>query len=214
MAGASEDTPLLADNNHPDSNDAIDSDPLKASSGSPHFKLPITILSILASFLSFSVFGILIATYVLMITGPFQYIWISHGAVRDLAIILFVNFILSTLMVSLRTPVIVNMPVNIAMSIVIFVFSDEMFGKGWPDSGYSWCLPRTQECMRKRDVIRIMMGVSAGVAMLTALLLVVVILLELTALARAIISRGKSLGKFSEGGSTGITVQFSGNHAH
>lgn len=57
------------------------------------------------------------------------------------------------------------------MSIVIFVFSGEIFWNGWP--GTNFCqrwnnypdykpLPETLECRQARDVVRITMGISAG----------------------------------------------------
>jgi hypothetical protein len=67
------------------------------------------------------------------------------------------------------------MALHIAMSIVIFIFSGEILGNGWPDS--SFCsraggypdykpLPETWECKEARNVVRITMGVSAGVGIL------------------------------------------------
>ena len=88
---------------------------------------------------------------------------------------LFVNFILSAPTIFLQIPILINMVVHIAMSIVIFVFSAVLFGDGWPDSNFclrfgtpsegDWggpLLPETRECAQARDVIRITLGISAG----------------------------------------------------
>jgi hypothetical protein len=59
------------------------------------------------------------------------------------------------------------------MSIVLFVFSSQMFGYGWPDSNFcrrwnyypgrpSQPVPENRRCIEGRDVLRILMGISAG----------------------------------------------------
>jgi hypothetical protein len=64
------------------------------------------------------------------------------------------------------------MSIHIAMSVVIFIFSAEILGDGWPS--YNFCarwrgypdnrpLPETRECQEARNVVRITMGVSAGI---------------------------------------------------
>jgi hypothetical protein len=62
--GPSESTPLLADNDQTDPQDEIEGHALKASPANARFKLPIQILTIITSFLSLSMFGLLIAAYV------------------------------------------------------------------------------------------------------------------------------------------------------
>jgi hypothetical protein len=83
-----------------------------------------------------------------------------------------VNFILSVPTVFIQLPILITIAVNIAMSIVILVFSGEILGPGWPDSSFCrrWRSypdygydPPTLECKQARNVIRITMGVSAGV---------------------------------------------------
>lgn len=85
MAERSESTPFLADNDHVD-----DYDPNNFSRVLPanaHFKKPLRVLSGVISFLSLGVFGLLIASYVLLNVGPFQYIWGSKEVTRDLSIV-------------------------------------------------------------------------------------------------------------------------------
>jgi hypothetical protein len=82
-----------------------------------------------------------------------------------------VNFVLSAPTIFIQLPILISMAVNIVMSTVILVFSGKIFGDGWPTS--TFCqrysrypdykpLPVTPECEKARDVVRIMMGISAG----------------------------------------------------
>jgi hypothetical protein len=86
MPDHSETTPFLADNDHSDNYEETDNHFTKKSPVNAYFKLPIKILTIVISALSFSIFGLLIASYVLIKTGPFQYTFSAEGSVRDLAI--------------------------------------------------------------------------------------------------------------------------------
>ncbi|KIM99268.1 hypothetical protein OIDMADRAFT_20005 [Oidiodendron maius Zn] len=121
---------------------------------------------------------------------------------------LLVNFILSTLTVLLHISAIFNIPLDIAMIVAVLIFSEYMTGKGWPDvwdAPYIWqfCAQRETyaECGRARDVIKILMGVSAGVSIIIVLLLVAVLALELASLSR----------KLTTGGETKLVVQFGAN---
>ena len=73
---------------------------------------------------------------------------------------LFVNLIYCAAAIFLQIQIIINVVVNTAVLIVVFVFSDKTFGNGWTES--SFCLPRTQECIQASNVIRIMRIVSAS----------------------------------------------------
>jgi hypothetical protein len=84
MADSSDTTPFLADNDHGDN--CEESHVTKRSPANAHFKLPIKILSIIISVLSFLICGILIGSYIFINTGPFQYTYGSSESVRDLAI--------------------------------------------------------------------------------------------------------------------------------
>jgi hypothetical protein len=160
--GPSESTPLLAGNDQTDHQDEIESHSLKASPANAHFKLPIQILTIITSFLSLSIFGLLIATYVLIATGPFNfyYFGVTQDAVRHLAITVshsssmrlpsdfsfrynespmlttssqsFVTVIYSALTIPLQISIIINIAINIVVLVLTFVYSDEILGKGWP----------------------------------------------------------------------------------
>jgi len=86
-----------------------------------------------------------------------------------------VNFILTAPTVFLQIPILINMAVHIAMSIVILVFSTEIFVDGWP--GINMCLrwdpptapgqpykplPERVECLKAKINLRIMLGVSGA----------------------------------------------------
>jgi len=86
MADNSDTTPFLADNDHSDNYDETEHHISKKSPANTHFKLPIKILTIIISVLSFSICGILIGSYVFINTGPFEYTYGSSESVRDLAI--------------------------------------------------------------------------------------------------------------------------------
>jgi len=205
MAGPSDSTPLLADSDHIDSHDEVESHPFEPSPAEAHLNRPIKILTIIIWFLSLSIFGLLIATDVLINKGPFQYTWTAKELVRHLAVCLFVNLIYCAATILLQIPIILNMAVNIAMLIVIFVFSDKTFGDGRTDSGF--CLPETWECIQARHVIRIMMGISASFGIVIGLLLVTLLLLLLTALGRTRSWKGKGIGKSRRWNLAGPTVQ-------
>lgn len=68
---------------------------------------------------------------------------------------------------------IINTIVQLTMMIVIFVFSGEVLGGGWPgaqfcqkseydDNGRWKYVDGTPECLKARTDLRIMMGVGAG----------------------------------------------------
>ena len=91
------------------------------------------------------------------------------------------NFILCTLTVFSQTLSIFNIPLNVTMLIMLLVFSDQLIGDGWPDAmeGFYniFCVGRWRgpgdwfidpKCEHARDVIKILMGVSAGVGILIA----------------------------------------------
>ncbi len=86
MADHSENTPFLADNDHGDSHDESGSHFIKVTPANSHFRRTIRILTSLTSFLSLSIFGLLIASYVVLNVAPLQFKWGSDEAIRDLAI--------------------------------------------------------------------------------------------------------------------------------
>ncbi|KAN0089901.1 hypothetical protein V8E51_018480 [Hyaloscypha variabilis] len=199
MATLSENTPLLTRDDRLTGHDETQNGHSKPSSKKSQLKFAINISRLLISLLSFSLFGILLATHILITNGwHFDYVANSEQAVRIFTTIVLVNFILCTLTVFLQTPSVFNIPLNITMSVVLLIFSDHLLGVGWPDAvieGYPkiFCRPIWRgpndlwvdpKCEHARDVIKILMGVSAGIGILIALLLVAVLLLELTALGR------------------------------
>jgi len=230
MSDDHENTPFLADNEHNDTYDETDSDVVKVSPANANFRVPLKILTSFSSVLSFLIFGLLIASYVFIITGQFQSTYDAQRTVRDLAICLFVNLILSAPTIFLQIPILINIAVNIAMSIVILFFSIKMFSEGWPTENFCrrWhyyaydphspyrkpqLLPETWECTHGRTNVRIMMGVCAGVGIVIGLLILTKLLLRLTALARTKFWKGKKFGNPAGLGwkpsGFGFTVQFS-----
>lgn len=215
-----ENTPFLGDDDHGDDYGG-ESHPLKRSPANAHFQRALKIITAITSLFSIAVFGLLIASYVLTSVGPFSYTYGTTDTARDLAIVLFVNFLLSAPTIFLQFPILLNIATHIAMSVVVFVFSGQIFGHGWPDSsfcyrydnspGHSWRpLPETWECRKARNVIRIMMGVSAGVGILIGITILATLLLRVVALFRTKFWEGRNFSKF-EGFSwkpTGFTVQF------
>jgi lipopolysaccharide/colanic/teichoic acid biosynthesis glycosyltransferase len=86
-----EHTPFLA---REDDGDDYEHHPIKISPANSHFKRPLTVLTALISFLSLAIFALLIASYVLVSTGPFIYTWSSKEAIRDLAIVVSTSVVL------------------------------------------------------------------------------------------------------------------------
>jgi hypothetical protein len=81
-----ESTPFLADSDHDDDYER-ESHPIKTQPANARFKRPIKLLSAFNSFLSLGAFGLLIASYILTSTGPFNYTYRTNEAIRDLAIV-------------------------------------------------------------------------------------------------------------------------------
>jgi len=218
-----ESTPFLA---HSDDGDDYDNEshPIKTQPANAHFKRPISLLTILNSFLSIGVFGLLIATVILASTGPFNNVYSVKEALRDLTIVLGVNFILTTPAIFFQLPIILNIAVHIAMSVVCFVFSAQLFGRGWPDSyvcreyhqtpnGRWEPKPPTWECKQARQKIQIMAAVGAGLGIFIGLLILTTLLLRLVAVVRSQFWHGKAFASIKgyKGlgwNPTGFTVQF------
>jgi len=220
----SERAPFLGDNDHDDDYDSSDYRKLPANH---YFKRPLRILSGLTSLLSFAGFGLLIATYVLIVVGPFGYTYRSRDTVRDLAICLFTNIILTTPSVFFALPIIIPLVFNFVMTIVIFVFTGVLFADGAPDSGfcyryrrydpsdpYAGPLPETRQCKDARKVVMITMFVSGLVGIVVGLLLITLTLLRLVAIFKTKFWEGKKFPSVGGGlgGSgwspNGFTVQF------
>lgn len=93
-----ESTPFLAQSDDGDDYDN-ESHPIKTRPANAHFKRPIKLLTILNSFLSIAVFGLLIATFVLTSTGSFNNVYSTKETLRDLAIVVRsrITFVVSSL---------------------------------------------------------------------------------------------------------------------
>lgn len=224
MADSSASTPFLADNDH-DHGDSYEGEESlsKNAPANAYFKRPIRILSAITSLFSLLIFGLLIAALVLLKVGPFNYTYSSNDTVRDLAICLFVNTLLTTPTVFIQVPILINIVVNIVMSIVILAFSSVIFGNSWPDSsfcrryeqgpppGYGYTpLPELPECQDARTNVRIVMGVAAGCAIMIGILILATLLLRVIALVKTRFWEGKAkaFGKFGGWKPSGFTVQF------
>ncbi|KAH8599471.1 hypothetical protein B0O99DRAFT_611109 [Bisporella sp. PMI_857] len=208
----SENTPFLADSEH----DGGESHPIKTRSANAHFKPALKLITILNSLFSILIFALLIVTYVMLRTGPFLYTYDSRDAVRDLAIVLFVNFILATPTIFLAFPIWINLANQFAMSIVVLVFSGKIFGRGWPDSSFCrrWSgppdyreLPGTYECRHAKGVIEILMAVAGGVSFIIGLFLLTILLLRFVAVSRTKFWNNINI-KSPNWKPTGFTVQF------
>jgi len=86
MARRSEETPFLAGTDPGDNYDDEDSSFTKCTQANSHFRRPIKIFTSVISLLSLAICVLLIASYVLITVGPFQYKWGTQEASRDLAI--------------------------------------------------------------------------------------------------------------------------------
>jgi hypothetical protein len=94
MADRSESTPFLADNDHGDNYYETENHVTMTVPARSHFKHPLKILTIVISLLCISTFGLLIASYILIKIGPFEYTYSSRDAIRDLAICVRAIFLL------------------------------------------------------------------------------------------------------------------------
>jgi len=70
-------------------------------------------------------------------------------------------------MTFLQLPILISLIIDLVLPILIFIYSGNIFGYGWPES--HWCdydyydgRPPSAECVRSRTVARILMGISAG----------------------------------------------------
>ncbi|PMD31341.1 hypothetical protein L207DRAFT_572993 [Hyaloscypha variabilis F] len=166
---SSESTPLLSGKFQTGSHNDIEQHIATDARAKPHLRTPITILTVLVALLSLSTFGLLVATHILMDTGPFYGIWEPELVVRDQAIILFVTFILTTLTVFLRIPVVVNIPSQLVILVTIFVFSDKLLSDAFPDAKHSFCRLQHWDddiCFQARDFVKTTVAFSAGFGVL------------------------------------------------
>ncbi|KAE9362948.1 hypothetical protein N431DRAFT_390431 [Stipitochalara longipes BDJ] len=225
MAEPSEGTPFLSDNDHQDTHDEPEDDYVKPLPANSHFKQPLRILAAVISLLSLGVGIVLIAAIIFAKTGPFEHVYHTTEEARDLAICAFMNFVLSTPTIFFQAPILINMAVHIAMSIVMLVFSEQVFRRGWPDE--YWCrrwepqkppyikppklLNPTWECIKARRDLRVMIGVSAGVGYLIGLLILTLLTLRVAALFRTKFWEGRRRPSFPVipgWNPTGFTLQF------
>jgi len=211
MSLIGDETPFLADNDH-DGEDHV----IKSIPANTHFKRPLRILSAINSMVSGLTFALLIATIILIQSGPYYYTYDAVNACRDLAITIGINFIFAIPAIFIDIPIWLNLASNLALSIVAFVFSANIFGRGWPDSSFCrrWAgppnygqLPAEPKCLEGRSVIMVCMAVAGGVGMLVGLLLLTSLLLRIIAVARTKLWQ-QMQWKGMSWNHTGFTVQF------
>lgn len=70
-------------------------------------------------------------------------------------------------MTILQLPILISLIIDLTLPILIFVYSGNIFGNGWPES--RWCdygyynrEPLSAECVHSITVARILMGISGG----------------------------------------------------
>ncbi|RDW79393.1 hypothetical protein BP6252_04031 [Coleophoma cylindrospora] len=206
MAYDSENTPFLAETDHGDDYEDGETYSSKSTPANTHFKRPLRIVKSVVTLLSLLTTVLVVVCFIFVQNGPFEYIWSTKAHLLSLGIVLFVNFLLSLPAVVLQLPILINLAIEIAMSIVTMVYAGRLFGNGWPDSSFCrrwnrdearWTpLPDTPECVESRDVIRIMVGVAGGVSIIMGLMILAMLLLRLVALARTKFWEGKNFGAF------------------
>lgn len=91
MADRAENQPFLAgsyrDDPQENSHDEAEDHFIRVLPASAHFKRAIKVLTILIAALSISMFGLLVAEYVLVESGDFQSTWGTKETTRDLFIV-------------------------------------------------------------------------------------------------------------------------------
>ncbi|CAG8979455.1 hypothetical protein HYALB_00010648 [Hymenoscyphus albidus] len=166
-----------------------------------YFKLPLKVLTIAISVLSVATCGLLIASYIYARLSPIEsFGWRFGQSIVDLSICLGVNFLITTPAIFLQLPIVLSMAMDIAMSIVILVFSSKLLRYAWPGNrschrghyvydpikhrGDWQKLPPRSGCDRAVFNLRFMMGFAFGVSILIGILILVSLLLRLVAVAR------------------------------
>ncbi|KAF4635582.1 hypothetical protein G7Y89_g2513 [Cudoniella acicularis] len=230
MADRAEATPFL-ENRYRDNEGDHDEEQgyiVRNLQANAHFKHGIRILKVSNSFFSLAAFALLITSAVILQVGPFEAKWMATAGIRDLAIGLGVNLLVSIPVLFLELPTIINTAVHLIMSIVILVFSSKLFADGWPNDGFChrWIYPapmpgnrwpspiptpESEECISARVILRIVMGVGAGTGILIGLILIALTLFQLIAVIRTKFwERQKflSLNALRSWKPKGFTVQF------
>jgi len=197
MADISESTALLASNDHPDDtnarNDSEDEIPTMTLPANAHFKRPIKILTICVS--TASVLGaiFLTASFIIVHLAPFTgYTYNTPYVLQELGTCVFISFVLSTFMIFFQFPIIVSLLINLIFTTLAFLYTGNVFGRGWPDD--SWCYtyrypdypdyPDTQ-CRQWRMVARTLISIGGGLGFLVGLFYLVLVLLRVVAISRA-----------------------------
>ncbi|RDW91788.1 hypothetical protein BP5796_01182 [Coleophoma crateriformis] len=202
MAYDPENTPFLADNDHSGDYEGGESYSSKSTPVNAHFKRPLRIVKSVVTLLSLLTTILVVVCYIFVQNGPFEYIRSTTAQLVPLGITLlgcgskianagsfqlFVNLLLSLPAVFLQLPILINLSIEIAMSIVTRWNRDEV---RWTP------LPDTPACVEGRNVIRIMMGVAGGVSFIIGFMILAMLLLRLVALARSKFWEGKTFATF------------------
>jgi len=221
-------TAFLADNEHTGSDEHHEGSlVLQKLPANAHFKRPLRILTSITALLSILILGLLIAILVILKTGRFTWNYSAIDAVKGGIIVLFINAILNIPAIFIQLPILLNIARDIAMSIVVLVFTPPLFDTGSmscrryqqypsppPPPGTPWrpiVLPPYRECVHAERLLNIMMPIAASFGILIGVLILVTLVLRVFALFRTRFWAGwAGKAKKSSGwNGSGFTVQFS-----
>jgi hypothetical protein len=82
----------------------------------------------------------------------------------------FISFILSTFAIFLEIPIMVNLLIDLILTVLVLIYAGNIFGQGWPDN--NWCYDfrkpnyDNSTCLQWRGVTRILMGIGGGLGFL------------------------------------------------
>ncbi|KAH8660865.1 hypothetical protein BGZ60DRAFT_433708 [Tricladium varicosporioides] len=217
MADRTENQPFLGRSYHDDpqdnSHDNVEGHFIRVLPASAHFKRAVKILAVFTAALSLSVFGLLVADYVLIASGSFNSTWSARDTTRDLFIVLFTTFLVTSPTIFLSIPVLLNFLIHLTMSITVFIFAGQLFANGWPDkwfcgrwvyenipgspydSSSKW-VDGSPACYQRMTVVRIVMGVAGGLSIVIGVLLLTTTLLQAVALARTRFWKGANFKRY------------------
>lgn len=208
MAESSETSPLLADIDRPEENER---EPVLAPStgGSPwsatsYFRLPIKILTILLLISSILALAVFVASDITIHYAPFQqFYWHATDAIKPTASWVFVSLIFSIINLIYMLPVFVNIPLDIILPTFIMNWASTLIQGGWPNG--DWCGPDRgfgpdpvpTDCDKWVVATKVLIGVSAGIAVLVGVIHLIILLLRIIAAVRTRFWKRISVSGFS-----------------
>ncbi|KAF4615869.1 hypothetical protein G7Y89_g15248 [Cudoniella acicularis] len=193
-----------------------------------YFKKAIRIMKISNSFFSLASLGLLIAAAVLNEAGPMTP-YAARREIRELSILIGVNLLVSIPLLFLQIPIFISTTTNLIFSIFVILYSIPVLSYGWPQESKCriWVpVPSdpqdpygshghfsgpTEECLSALQVLRIIMGVGAGLGIFVGTILGALALFQTIAIIRTRFWKDKKLvsfGNLSGWKPKGFTVQF------